>query len=220
MAGVVRNGQGVQSDGTLREPRNSDDRTVGGVADIHRGASGRSGHVVRAARGCCAIHQRDGHRFVVADQVRRSGYREEIGLQQKQPLFNVTDGHHPRGEVGVVGPCAIELRRIARRVAIEVADDFVRAVRYLPVVVEDGAIQWMMNMTITVAVMEAEAIITEGDDPDHIHSRQRPLRRHLHHLVLKELDHYLLLSLHLLNLLGELLEPVLDHHRELDGLLE
>ena len=74
---------------------------------------------------------------------------------------------------------------ITEEVAIEVADDFVRAVRYLPVVVEDGAIQWTMNMTITVAVMEAEAIITEGDDPDHIHSRQRPLRRHLHHLVLK-----------------------------------
>lgn len=62
---------------------------------------------------------------------------------------------------------------------VEEVVDVARAVRPLLVVGGDGVNQWTMSTILTVAVMEAGAVIIEGDVPDHILPRRRPLR-HLH----------------------------------------
>lgn len=61
--------------------------------------------------------------------------------------------------------------------------DVARAVRPLLVVGEDGANPWTMSTILTVAVMEAGAVIIEEDDHDPILPRRPPLpRRHRHPL--------------------------------------
>lgn len=62
--------------------------------------------------------------------------------------------------------------------------DVARAVRPLLVVGADGVNPWTTSTILTVAAMEAGAVIIEGDDHDPILPRRRPLRRrHLLHPV-------------------------------------